>query len=49
MAAQAGETAQKTGTFHRAHCSEKVRVQEGHKIPKCPNGHSTFERRTGEP
>src|SRR6266545_2023317 len=27
----------------------KVHVVEGHKIPKCPNGHSEFDTRTGEP
>ncbi|WP_374273667.1 hypothetical protein [Actinoplanes sp. M2I2] len=49
MAAHAGEKAQKTGDFHCAKCSEKVHVQQGHTIPKCPNGHSEFETRTKEP
>jgi Zn finger protein HypA/HybF involved in hydrogenase expression len=49
MAAHAGEKAQKTGDFHCAKCHEKVHVQQGHKIPKCPNGHSEFETRTKEP
>jgi DNA-directed RNA polymerase subunit RPC12/RpoP len=49
MAAHAGEKAQKTGVFHCAKCSEKVSVKEGHKIPKCPNGHTEFETRTNEP
>jgi ribosomal protein L37AE/L43A len=49
MAAHAGEKAQKTGDFHCAECDEKVHVQEGHKIPKCPNGHTEFESRTKEP
>jgi hypothetical protein len=49
MAAHAGERAQKTGDFHCAKCSETVHVTKGDKIPKCPNGHSEFESRTGEP
>jgi hypothetical protein len=49
MAAHAGEKAQKTGDFHCATCSEKVHVQQGHTIPKCPNGHSEFKTRTKEP
>jgi len=49
MAAHAGERAQKTGDFHCASCSKKVHVTQGDKIPKCPNGHTTFETRTGEP
>jgi ribosomal protein L37AE/L43A len=49
MAAHAGEEAQKTGDFHCAKCSEKVHVRRGEKIPKCPNGHTDFETRTGEP
>lgn len=49
MAAHAGERAQKTGTFHCAHCDGKVRVQKGDKIPKCPCGGDTFEYRTDEP
>ncbi len=49
MAAHAGERAEKTGTFHCAKCSETVRVSKGEEIPKCPNGHTEFESRTGEP
>lgn len=49
MAAHEGERAQRTGHLHCAHCSETVHVTEGNKIPKCPNGHSEFESRTGEP
>jgi len=49
MVAKAGETAQKTGDFHCAACGAKVHVNEGDKIPKCPNGHAEFETRTGEP
>ncbi|GAB3227863.1 hypothetical protein GCM10027447_19340 [Glycomyces halotolerans] len=49
MTAKAGEKAQRTGTFHCAECSEKVDVKEGQEIPKCPNGHSEFDRRTDEP
>jgi hypothetical protein len=48
VSAHAGEKAQKTGEF-RAKCGEKVSVQEGHKIRKCPNGHSEFKSRTNEP
>jgi hypothetical protein len=49
MAAHAGEKAQKTGDFHCAKCDAKVHVQQGHRIPKCPNGHSEFDTRTKEP
>ncbi len=49
MAAHAGEKAEKTGVFHCAHCSETVHVKEGEKIPPCPNGHKTYESRSGEP
>ncbi len=49
MAAHAGERANKTGDFHCAKCSEVVHVKKGDKIPKCPNGHTEFESRTGEP
>jgi hypothetical protein len=49
MAAKAGERAQKTGDFHCATCGEKVHVTKGDKIPKCPNGHTEFDTRTGEP
>lgn len=49
MAAHAGERADKTGDFHCASCSEVVHVTQGDEIPKCPNGHSEFESRTGEP
>jgi competence CoiA-like predicted nuclease len=49
MAAHAGEKAQKTGDFYCAHCSEKVHVKEGEKIPPCPNGHKTYETRRHEP
>jgi predicted RNA-binding Zn-ribbon protein involved in translation (DUF1610 family) len=49
MAAHAGEKAQKTGVFHCATCGETVSVEEGHKIPKCPNGHTEYKTRTNEP
>jgi hypothetical protein len=49
VVAKAGEKAQKTGDFHCATCGEKVHVTEGDKIPKCPNGHTEFDTRTGEP
>jgi hypothetical protein len=49
MAAHAGEWAQKTGDFHCAKCDAVVHVTKGDKIPKCPNGHSEYESRTGEP
>lgn len=49
MAAHAGERAEKTGDFHRATCGDTVHVTQGDKIPKCPNGHTEFESRTGEP
>lgn len=32
-----------------AHCSEKVHVTQGDKIPSCPNGHMQFETRRNEP
>jgi uncharacterized CHY-type Zn-finger protein len=49
MPAHTGDKAQKTGVFHCAKCDEKVSVQEGEKIPKCPNGHTEFNSRTQEP
>lgn len=49
MSAHAGEKAEKSGEFHCAKCGEKVSVKQGHKIPKCPNGHSEFKSRTNEP
>jgi hypothetical protein len=49
MPAKTGERAQRTGTFHCAECGAKVHVNAGEKIPKCPNGHDTFDRRTEEP
>jgi hypothetical protein len=49
MPAHAGEKARKTGVFHCATCGEKVSVQVGGTIPKCPNGHTEFDSRTQEP
>ncbi|MBW3538603.1 zinc ribbon-containing protein [Candidatus Parcubacteria bacterium] len=50
MSAQAGENAQKTGTFHCDNCGERVRVEEGRSIPRCPNcGNDTYDSRTQEP
>jgi DNA-directed RNA polymerase subunit RPC12/RpoP len=50
MSANAGEKARETGDFRCANCNEQVRVQKGHKIPKCPNcGHGTFDTRYHEP
>ena len=49
MAAHAGEQAWKTGTFKCQSCNAEVRVRKGRKIPKCPNGHSTFDERLDEP
>jgi hypothetical protein len=49
MPAETGERARQTGTFHCATCGAKVYVRKGEKIPACPNGHHSFDRRTGEP
>ncbi len=49
MAAHAGEKARGTGTFVCQSCNAKVRVQKGHTIPQCPNGHETFDERIEEP
>lgn len=49
MAAHAGETAQETGDFHCQSCNAVVHVTKGKKIPECPNGHKTYDTRTGEP
>jgi hypothetical protein len=49
MVAKSGERAKKTGDFHCAKCGAKVHVTGGDKVPKCPNGHTEFETRTGEP
>jgi hypothetical protein len=49
MVARAGEKAWETGTFKCQSCNAEVRVQKGHKIPECPNGHKTFDERIEEP
>lgn len=49
MAAHAGEKAQETGDFHCHSCNAVVHVTKGKTIPECPNGHKTFDTRTGEP
>jgi hypothetical protein len=49
MPAYTGERARETGVFHCSTCGEKVSVRKGERIPKCPNGHTEFDRRTGEP
>ena len=49
MVAKAGEKAWETGTFKCQSCNAEVRVQKGHKIPECPNGHKTFDERIEEP
>lgn len=49
MAAHAGETAQETGDFHCQSCNAVVHVTKGKKISECPNGHKTYDDRTGEP
>ena len=49
MAAHAGERAQETGTFHCSSCDGEVRVNKGERIPECPCGGKTFDRRTDEP
>src|SRR5579884_1573384 len=48
MAAHAGEKAWRTGTFKCQVCNAEVRVRKGRTIPKCPNGHATFDERVGE-
>jgi Zinc-ribbon containing domain len=48
MAAHAGEKAWRTGTFVCQVCNAKVRVQKSKVIPKCPNGHSTYDERVDE-
>ena len=49
MVAKAGENAWETGTFKCQSCNAEVRVQKGHQIPACPNGHKTFDERIEEP
>jgi hypothetical protein len=49
VAAHAGERAQKTGDFYCAECDAKVHVEQGARIPRCPNGHNRFETRRNEP
>ncbi len=49
VAAHAGEKARETGTFVCQSCNAKVRVQKGHTIPECPNGHKTYDERIDEP
>jgi predicted RNA-binding Zn-ribbon protein involved in translation (DUF1610 family) len=49
MAATAGDSAQEGGEFRCARCHERVRVNKGQKIPKCPNcGNETFDTRERE-
>jgi predicted RNA-binding Zn-ribbon protein involved in translation (DUF1610 family) len=49
MAAHAGEKAREGGIFHCQKCNEKVRVNKGATIPKCPNcGGATYDERTEE-
>ena len=49
MAAHAGEKAQEGGMFHCQKCNEKVRVNKGATIPKCPHcGGATYDERTEE-
>ncbi len=49
MSAKAGEIARETGDFHCQSCNAVVHVTKEKKIPECPNGHKTFDSRTGEP
>jgi hypothetical protein len=49
MAAHAAETAPVTGDFHCQSCYAVVHAAKGKRIPECPNGHKTFDTRTGEP
>src|SRR5262249_19547776 len=48
MAAHAGKGAWNTGTFKCQSCNAEVRVRKGSTIPKCPNGHSKFDKRLDE-
>ena len=49
MAAHAGEHAREGGIFHCAKCNNRVRVNKGDNIPKCPNcGNDTYDERTDE-
>ncbi len=36
MSAKAGEKAQRTGDFKCENCGNKVHVEKGKEIPKCP-------------
>ena len=49
MVAKSGERAWRTGTFRCALCNAEVRVQEGERIPECPNGHKSSDERVNEP
>ncbi len=50
MPAKAGEKAHKTGNFHCDSCGERVQVDQGEEIPRCPNcGNDSYDARTGEP
>jgi Zn finger protein HypA/HybF involved in hydrogenase expression len=49
MAAHPGEKAREGGTFHCERCNNRVRVNKGDTIPKCPNcGSDTYDERTDE-
>jgi predicted RNA-binding Zn-ribbon protein involved in translation (DUF1610 family) len=49
MAAKAGESAREGGEFRCASCHERVRVNKGQAIPKCPScGGEAFDSRQNE-
>jgi predicted RNA-binding Zn-ribbon protein involved in translation (DUF1610 family) len=49
VAAHAGEKAQEGGMFHCDRCGNRVRVNKGQSIPKCPNcGNGSYDSRTEE-
>jgi len=49
MSAHTGEEAREGGEFRCAKCYEKVRVNKGERIPKCPNcGSNEFSTREHE-
>ena len=49
-AAHSRERARKRGDFRCERCHEKVRLEQGAHIPKCPNcGNETSDERVNEP
>lgn len=49
MAAHAGDKVRGTGDVSCASCDDEVHVTQGHALPECPSGHTTFAPRRNAP